>query len=322
MPLFDTTPVDAEVVRALVKQHFDLELGANVKASQNHTFLATLGTEENAKKFAVRVTPDPTNARKASIELEVKFLDFLHEHGLPVCPAIASKVTGEKLVRDGSLSICAFQYATGEPVVYQEWKWMTNKDIVVGQGKWIGKLHVLSKQFTKDNAELVKSSARHYSELHDGVLREVPIHEDDQKTRSDPEKYGLIHGDVNPSNYFWNAELGLPCMFDWDQAHLCWFLYDLSSPIWSVVTLQDAGSPIDLKPVPEANVKQFTEWLIEGYESTSNSGLVDRAALDRMIKIRRELYWRFCSQAVKELDPESFMGKFCQFMVNWLQKSQ
>jgi Ser/Thr protein kinase RdoA (MazF antagonist) len=321
MPLFDKTPVEEDVVRRVVKEHFDIDLGANVKASQNYTYIATQGTGESAAKFVVRVTPDPTNSRVRDIALELELIDYVQQHGLPVCSAILSKVTNEKIVRDGPLTFCVFNFATGEPVVYQDWKWFTDKTLVVGQGKWLGKFHNLSKQFAKEHASLLVN-ARQWTELHDGVLKGVPVHPDDEKTRSDPNKYGLIHGDVNPSNYFWIPELGVPCMFDWDQAQLCWFLYDISSPIWGVITLEGTGSPMDMMPVPEANSEQFTNWLLEGYESISESGPVDRDALARMIKIRRELYWRFCSKALAETTEDSAMGKFCRVMVNWLEKSQ
>jgi hypothetical protein len=79
-------------------------------------------------------------------------------------------------------------------------------------------------------------------------------------------------------------------MFDWDQAQRAWFLYDLSAPIWTVITMRNGGNPIDKTPVKgnvtinnllkkysEANVQQYTEWLVSGFEEGGVK--IDRAAL-------------------------------------------
>lgn len=63
MPLFETVPINSLDVGRIVKENWELELGECLKASQNHTFVAT----RNSSRFAVRVTPDPTN--KVSLNL-------------------------------------------------------------------------------------------------------------------------------------------------------------------------------------------------------------------------------------------------------------
>ncbi len=77
-----------------------------------------------------------------------------------------------------------------------------------------------------------------------------------------------------------------------------------------------AGSPVDRSPVPQANVGQFTGWLVEGYEAQSGTP-VDLAALARMVAIRRQLYLRFCKTAVTQLDrtTHAFMFDFCSYIV-------
>lgn len=320
MPLFETIPINKEEVAQVVQEHWGVKLGYCIKESQNHTFLATSGEGESQKQLIVRVTPDPDNKRNDSTRLELSLLDFLDKNNLPVCPAIPSQKTKDLFIRTESsnLIIVVFKFASGEPVVYTDWKWMTEEAHVVGLGRWIAKLHALNRRFAEENPSLV-SHARYWTELHDGVLKEVNVDQKDIESSKDPTKFNIIHGDINPSNYYWLSDQQLPCMFDWDQLQKCWLLYDLSSPIFSVVMLQEAGSPVDFKPVPQADVKQYTEWLITGYESESGSK-VDREELDRMNAIRRKLYKLFCSKALAELDPNSFMGKFCKFINDWLSK--
>jgi len=217
------------------------------------------------------------------------------------------------MVLDNDNILCVFTYATGEEVVYQDWKWL-NKEIVVGVGKWFGLLHQHSKAFSKEHPDLA-AKARHWKTLHDSILAEVVTDKQDDAIVGDAQHYGVIHGDVNPSNYFWDASLGMPFMFDWDQMQSCWFLYDLSAPIWGVYVLEKKGN--NGTPVPTASVENYTNWLLEGYEPIIGSK-VDRDALKRMIAIRRELYLRFCTRAVGEIeDKTSPMAVFCQSMVDF-----
>ncbi len=316
MPLFKTIPVDIEQIRLLARDHWNVEIGECVKASQNHTFLANKGTTE---RFVLRVTPDPENKRFDSTELEVALLEYLHENKLPVCRAVQSSTTSSAAVRSGSLILCLFTFATGEPVVFTDWTWMTNREMVVGLGRWFARLHKLTRRFVQEQPALA-ARIRHWTTLHDGVLAGAQVDERDSRTASDPAYFGVIHGDVNPSNYYWDSAVKMPCMFDWDQLQGSWFLYDLSAPIWTVVTLERAGSPIDRAEVPQANSKLYTTWLLEGYESDEGEAVVDRAALQRMVMIRRELYRTFCRQALLELPVEHPMAPFCKFMTDFFDK--
>ena len=58
MPLFEQSiPINREDIAKIVLENWDIELGNLIKASQNHTFLAT--KKSNQEKVIVRVTPDP-----------------------------------------------------------------------------------------------------------------------------------------------------------------------------------------------------------------------------------------------------------------------
>jgi Ser/Thr protein kinase RdoA (MazF antagonist) len=318
MPLFETIAIDIDQVRQLARVYWDVEVGECLKASQNHTFLAN---KETTQRFVLRVTPDPDNKRFESTKLEVDLLEYLHENKLPVCRAVQSTTTSSMVIRSESLILCLFTFATGEPVVYTDWTWMTNKERVTGLGRWLAQLHTLTRRYVQEKPELA-AHARHWTSLHDGILSSVEIDERDSQLVLDPNYFGLIHGDVNPSNYFWDCSVGMPCMFDWDQLQRCWFLYDLSAPIWGIIMLERAGSPIDQSAVPEANSELFTTWLLEGYESTEECVCIDRAALHRMVMIRRELYRRFCRKALSELPAEHAMAQFCKRVTDFFDKEE
>jgi len=52
------------------------------------------------------------------------------------------------------------------------------------------------------------------------------------------------------------------------------------------------------EPVPQANYKQFMEWIVEGYESVTGKNSVDLNRLERMILIVRQFYVKFCAKAL------------------------
>ena len=67
MPLFENfIPIDREEVAKIVADHWEIELGPTIKASQNHTFLATKRSNQEIKVI-VRVTPDPHKKHYARI---------------------------------------------------------------------------------------------------------------------------------------------------------------------------------------------------------------------------------------------------------------
>eukprot|EP00741_Cyanophora_paradoxa_P006055 tig00000981_g5873.t1 len=319
MPLFETIPIDQEEVKRIAKEHWGLELGACLKASQNHTFKCT---GEDGEPRALRVTPDPSMKRDASFEVEASLLSYVSRHGLPVCAPIPSRKSGASFVREGSLLLCAFPWARGDAVNYFEWKWLTEQNQVEAVGSWLARFHVLSRRFAREHPEIA-SKARDYTELHEGCLAGAPVSPEDAAARGDAAAYGVLHGDVNPSNFHWDAAAGEVVVFDWDQVERAWFLYDLAQPIWGVVMLAGAGSPLDHSKVPEADVARYTDQIVAAYErglaAAGEPAAVDRGALGRMVELRREFYYRFCRRAVGELDADSFMGKFCNYIVRWIE---
>ncbi|KAM9975007.1 hypothetical protein ACTFIW_008480 [Dictyostelium discoideum] len=315
MGLFETIEVDNDKLKSIALKYWGVELGKCLKSSQNHTFLVSKINDntKESENFILRVTPDPKKERIESTKLEVKLLNYLNDNKLPVCPTIANLVDGEGMVVIDDLIICLFKYATGESINYVEWKWLENQEMAIGLGRWFGELHKLTRSFVKEYPEMLKK-ARHWQTLHSGVLKGVPVNQLDIESSKDPNQFTIIHGDVNPSNYHWDASIGMPSMFDWDQLQESWLLYDLSAPIWGVVSLEKFGMG---GPVPLANPKQYIDLLLQGYEPTIGEK-VDRDALDRMIEIRRQLYIRFCKAAVIELadKPDSPMYLFCKRMTD------
>lgn len=111
--------------------------------------------------------------RRDSIEVEVAFLDYLLANNLSVCAAVPT-LSGDKIVRCGSLTVCVFPFAAGEAVVYTDWKWLTERQQVVALGRWLAQLHLLSKRFAKEFSHLA-ARVREWTELHERLLEGAAV---------------------------------------------------------------------------------------------------------------------------------------------------
>jgi Ser/Thr protein kinase RdoA (MazF antagonist) len=52
--------------------------------------------------------------------------------------------------------------------------------------------------------------------MHEGILKEAPVAEEDRAVMKDLNHFGVIHGDLNTSNFFFIEEEQLLAVFDWD----------------------------------------------------------------------------------------------------------
>ena len=132
MPLFEQTiPINKEEIAKIVSEHWDLNLGAIIKASQNHTFLAT--KKSNEEKVIVRVTPDTEKKHLKRINREIAYVEYLSMHESStlkyVCGPIKS-INGVYVVVEGDLIVVCSEFARGEPLNFMLPRWMTDRDLI------------------------------------------------------------------------------------------------------------------------------------------------------------------------------------------------
>ncbi|OQR93020.1 hypothetical protein ACHHYP_03033 [Achlya hypogyna] len=319
MPLFEQTiPIETSAVAALVSAHWGLTLGERIKASQNHTFHASDATA----KYAVRVTPDPTGRHEQRIRDELTFVEYVASAGLThVCAPVPLRTPSAHplvLVADG-LVIAVFHWAIGAPVDFMSWRWMLDEKLVHAWGAFFGQLHVLSKRFGAEHSDVALRVQR-FDAIHDGVLAGAPLHPDDEALMADPNSFGVIHGDLNCSNFFVTDDTRL-CVFDWDQTMRAWYLYDLAQALFGPVMLAAAGVPVLGTPVPEANPAQYQRWLLAGYESVRGPlSPAELGHVERMVALKKSFYERFCRRAMAEGDVPADMAPFIAYIVAWFDK--
>jgi len=319
MSLFEQTiPVPIEEITRIVAEHWNLEIQVVIKASQNHTFRAT---DTNGQLYAVRVTPDPTNKYFQRISDEIFFTQFISTSGLVnhVCVPVPN-LSGEPFLRIGDFSIAVFRWAKGSPIDYPSFTWMTNEKLIKAWGRWFGEFHVASRLFSEKYPE-ISSRIQRWDQTHQEILKGSDIHPDDESVVTDGKHYGVLHGDLNVSNFFYVEEEDILSVFDWDQVQQGWFLWDLAQAELGVYMLYEAGAVVSGEPVPQANPEFFRKCLVEGYESVDGSGVVDTYRLDRMVLLRKSFYERFCRKAQVEGVPEG-MKAFIDYVVNWFDKQK
>lgn len=317
MSLFEqTVTISHDEVKAIVKEHWDLELGELIKASQNHTFKAS-HTEKGL--FAVRVTPDPTQKHQQRISNEVQFVKFVAAAGINhVCGPTPSN-NGEYFIRVGDLVLVVFGWAKGAAIDFFSYRWMTEKAVVVAWGKWLAELHRVSRQFSEQYPDVAKDIQR-WDQMHNNILAGSEIHPDDEAVVGDIQHYGVLHGDLNCSNFYFIDNENTLSVYDWDQVQRGWYLWDVAQSEITAYMLNEAGSLVDGSVVAEANPAQFEAWMIEGYESIAGEGAIDRPRLARMVDLRKSFYEKFCRKAQEEGDIPPAMAHFIDYVVKWFDK--
>jgi Ser/Thr protein kinase RdoA (MazF antagonist) len=139
--------------------------------------------------------------------------------------------------------------------------------------------------------------------LHCDILAEFP------PPQCELSGFGLIHGDVNPSNYFWDSSSETPHVFDLDQIQFWLYLYDLAGSIWSAVHGWRLGMTSWDK------VREFKRELVEA------SGDADEHVLEALVEMRKFLYHKFCAGAVLELPEGHAIRDFCAGVNEMFRKS-
>lgn len=294
-----------------------LSVGKCLKTSQNHTFEAVRTT--SGERFVVRVTPNPNNDQVARINAELDLVEYVVASGSVEVPQIVPSSSGNRLEQANKLIFVVFTYATGDPVDFIKFEWATDEKLVRAWGSWLARFHAVSREYGRKHPDKV-ANLRGWDDVHLGIMKGVDLHPDDEKNVGDPSRFGALHGDVNCSNFFYHADNAELCVFDWDQACRGWYMYDLAQCMFGTYMLARAGMPPNggPLPVPRCNEVKFNEWIVAGYESVA--GPVDRDELQRMLMLRRTMYDRFCRRAVAEKS-KGPMGQFCQYVVDWLDKS-
>jgi Ser/Thr protein kinase RdoA (MazF antagonist) len=238
-----------------------------------------------------------------------------------VADGSASAVSANCIVKSNVLILVVFEWAIGTELNFLEYRWMLDETVVRTVGCWLANCHSVSRQFSIEHPAIATRIQR-WDQIHESLLAGSDIHPDDRIASEDVAEFGVIHGDFNCSNYFYDDASGNLSVFDWDQTHRGWYMWDVAQACFTVVMLAEAGLPLAGTPVPEASPDQFFGWIISGYESVAGGGSVDKARLSRMVHLKRHFYEKFCRQAQVEGDIPPDMKGFIDYIVAWFDKNR
>ena len=320
--LFDPVQVAEETVRAALAIGWPtVRLGALLKASQNATYSAS-DTAAEGRRVVVRATPDADRAHWQRIVDEVAIVHALDAVLPGVCAAVPPTAndgssSAGALWHDG-IAVVVSRWAEGTPVDFAAYAWLDDEPLVRAWGEWFARLHAATRVYAHQHPD-VAHRVRRWDELHDHVLAGSPIHPDDAAVVGDLRHYGILHGDLNLSNFNVSPTPSGPALsvYDWDQLQLGWFEFDVAQACITAVMLAEAGG-FDGQPVPRADPAAFQAWIVAGYESVAGPGSIDRARFARMLALRKRFYGAFCRRALAEGDLPSSMDFFVRYVVKWL----
>lgn len=327
MPLFERLPVDASAVAAAAREHYGLELGEQLKCSQNVTFAAV--HSESGVKYALRATRDETGAKHARVADELALVYSLASEGVQgVCPPLHPLCVRVTPPEGTPFTLCAVRWAHGQPCDFASMRWANDTALIHAWGAMFARLHAGCRGFAHAHADIAARVQR-WDETHGGLMAGVALHPDDVAAMDDPQQFGILHGDLNVSNFHVvdapSAERGggapTLCVFDWDQCQRGWWEYDLAQAALTMLMLTEGGAPPSGEPVAGlCGVDAWLDTLVAGYHSVPGARNVHTARLGRMLALRKAFYARFCAQAAREGGIPADMEWFIAYINRWMAK--
>ena len=200
---------------------------------------------------------------------ELDWVNFLIQHGVPANRPLLSgnnRLTERFPVQDSYFIAVVFEYAPGHIIDRanpQEW----NPPLFQTLGRTMGRMHRVTKQY---NPQHLREKRSHWYE--DELLRDASdyLPPDQKQAATDLEKlltrfnhatptlndYGLVHSDVNTTNFHVND--GQITLFDFDDCAYNWFINDIA------VTMP-LYSDLFAKAGWETELMEFFKWYVRGY---------------------------------------------------------
>ena len=201
---------------------------------------------------------------------ELDWVNFLIQQGVPASRPLLSgkdRLTERYPVQDSYFVATVFPYACGHFINEanpQEW----NPSLFQTWGQIMGRMHRVTKKYLPQH---LRQKRPHWVE--DDTLRNatryLPIEQ--MQVAADlgellakyryitptMDDYGLVHNDVNPTNFHIND--GRITLFDFDDCAYNWFINDIAvtMPLYSELFATVGW---------EAGLTEFLQWYMRGYE--------------------------------------------------------
>jgi Ser/Thr protein kinase RdoA (MazF antagonist) len=173
---------------------------------------------------------------------EIDWINYLVDNHIPAAKprkSIDESFTKVIEVDDSYFVASVFEYAKGDFIdTSGHTYWSPN--FLKKWGSIVGRLHALGKKYAPDShtkrrhewssIELIERAKKCVPKHHSAVINKIEdICEQMNELSKTKDTYGLIHYDLNPTNFFYNE--GEITIFDFDDCCYNYFLHDVSGAI-------------------------------------------------------------------------------------------
>ncbi|GHU87448.1 hypothetical protein FACS189476_02920 [Spirochaetia bacterium] len=204
-----------------------LEMLNNFRISSN----AIYPFKNNGEEYFLRFSPS-AEKNISEIKGEIQFVEYLSNNGLKTFDFIKSK-DGRKMIEKetpwGKYYAVVLNKVQGKRLDNIE----INNEIIFEYGKTLGKLHKLSKRLEKMNRKN-HLDIINWIELYnknsgsEAALQEIiKIKEAMNKIPLNENNYGLIHGDYEADNVFYDSDIKECRVIDFDDCKYYWYVMDI-----------------------------------------------------------------------------------------------
>ncbi|WP_238310388.1 phosphotransferase enzyme family protein [Staphylococcus intermedius] len=241
---------------------YDLELESVNKISEAENFVYEYENKKN--KYILKITH--TLRRSINYILgEIDWITFLESRGLNLSEPIKS-INGKYIEEveckrgDGSFLIRSYKKAPGKLVDNDDW----NQELFYCIGKYMGKMHKLTKEYTVSNLKYKRQEW--YEEEQLNLSKYIPKDQKGVLKKADEligrlkklpitkENYGLIHADMHHGNF--HLDNNKIIAFDFDDVGYSWFINDISILLYNVLWY-----PV----IPYDDKEEFTEIFMRSF---------------------------------------------------------
>lgn len=312
-----------------------------------------------------RVGPDQ-HQKLDHVKAEMFFLRTMSEKGVDsVCSPVhdnpVSFMSRNTTPNDSNSSTCSssdatenggtlfhvvvFRAARGDPALGKDgFGPVCAPDLVAAEGRWLAKLHLASSSLSDSEVELCSSRWR-WDQVHNSILaRGVDILAGDayanalleysetfdyvSQLPTSSDVYGLIHGDLNVSNFFVERTVTAAGdegdnndevkeeqqtnggttpstridVFDWDQMQFGWFAYDVAIVLFSA---QNIGVLFDVPELQGDNLEAYNKCFLEAYEEVRPLSNLEKEWLPRFITLREQFYLLYAVKTLRDVEKDA-----------------
>lgn len=226
--------------------------------------------KQQGKQYILRISTKQWRTVEM-VHAEIDWLRYLADRGLSVAravPSLAGNWVEVIEVEGKSVPVVVFEKAPGQPPEDKDW----NEPLFLTMGRFLGRMHYLTRDYTPDNAAYRRPTWREYMNRFASLSLSVvdkAIQEKHQELQDylallpqTEDAYGLVHVDFHRGNFFVHGEN--LTLFDFDDCQYSWFADDIAMVLFYAIW--PAAESEEKRQVAQ----KFYATLLDGYHQENH----------------------------------------------------